>query len=548
MKLGYTLGQPSLWEKERTDMNDLKHWVKLTLLLLMICSCTTLAQTQGGELVIAVTTDKEPDSLDPMFSNAESFAFDVFALMGGTAIQRDPESGELVPGYLESWSLAEDALSLTVTLKEGILFDSGEPLDAEALKFSWDRGIEDEFVLIGVQEISVVDPLTVQLTFSEENPGAVEELASAWWLLPVNPAVFESLGEVEYGLKPSSFGPWMIESWESGSSISLVPNPNYSGWAPEFYENRSRPYLDRMTYRLVPEEATALAAFEAGEVSILNVPSIEAERLKTNPDVQIVETLDTGMSENILFSAGPDSLTNELAVRLAVSHAIDRAFIIQAVLNGDGLEQYGSLHPQAQLYWTGAESEAPKFDLEKANAVLDEAGWTPGADGIREKDGTRLELRLSTDAQPARTQLAQIVQSQLRDVGIDVLVEVDEDASQDEKLALGDFDMMIQRFGGGLTDPRELWYGFSSASEFKNTFADNAELDALLEQQVAATTLEERKQFAEQVQQLISREALFFPVYIQKQFVAVTGNVENFMTSSYFIEPTLSMYLDTALR
>jgi peptide/nickel transport system substrate-binding protein len=525
--------------------------MKTALLGLLICLAVFglgVAQQRGGELIEAIITDREPDSLDPMYSNGQSFAFDVWALMGGTPIQRHPQTGELVPGYIERWELSEDGRRAELTLKAGITFDSGEVLDAEALAYAWNRGLEDSWVLADLEAIEVVDALTIALIFPEPNPGVFDELAAAWWLYPVSPADLERMGELEYGRRPSSFGPWMVETWREGRSVSLVHNPRYSGWAPDFYENRGQPHLDRITYLLIPEEATALAAFEAGEIHVLRVSSRDAERLRGNPNVQIFESLDTRLSENVLFSAQPPSLTQELAVRQAVSHAIDRAFIIEVVLNGDGIESYGPLHPQAPLYLAASAELAARYDPERARQILDEAGWELGGDGIRSRDGRRLQLALSTKSMLSRTQIAQIMQSQLRAVGIELTISIEEDALQDEKLAAGNFDLMLQRVGGGLTEPRELWYAYHSASLYRNTFFEDAALDAQLEALIAAASFEERQRIAAEVQEFVIREALFLPLYIRQDFIAVASSVQNYLLSPFFIEPQLHMYLDVYMQ
>ncbi|HET9909612.1 MAG TPA: ABC transporter substrate-binding protein, partial [Anaerolineales bacterium] len=400
-----------------------------------------IAFPDGGKSVTGAW-DQEPDSIVPYFSQM-SFATWVTQLtLVGLAEWDDqsqfvPELAAEIP-TTENGGVSEDGLTITWKLKDCLFWSDGTPITSEDVKFTWEAVMDPgnaPATRTGYDLISSVDtpdPLTVVLNFSELYP--------PWQTLftqgPNNQGAIlpKHLLEGETALESNDFihwptvgsGPFIITEWVPGDFMSLLPNPN-------FY--KGRPILDRVQIRFVPDSATALAALQTGDVDwypnfseadistidalepavhLLVVPGSDFEHYFFN--MGRVEGVDgRGPADNEGFCPFKD-----INVRHAITIGINRQAIVDALLEGKTTVPVSQWPNTA---WTNTDMQVEAYDPDAAAALLDEAGYTVGSDGIRVGDcngeQTRLAFNFETTNSPIRIDIATAVQADLAAVGIE---------------------------------------------------------------------------------------------------------------------------------
>ncbi len=488
----------------------------------------------GGRVVIGYT--EEPNTLDPHKTGAAAAWF-IMDKLGGPYIWEDPETGKYVPGVFERWEASADGRTWTLKLRPGVKFHSGRALTAADVKATWDRALDPATKTVAaagmlgpIENIEVVDELTLKVTHKKPFGPFLYAIAQlGGYTHTIDPDALARHGD-NYGRNPSSVGPWKFKEWVTGSSITLVKNPDFN-WTAPFFKNQGPPYPDELVVKYIPEDATRMAALEAGEIDIVTVAPTEIDRFKDDPRFEIHSYLAQGVNLSIWFNTTKVPL-DDVRVRRAINHAVNRKAIIDAAIEGHGVEAHGPLPPTIWGYWEGVKDIAYKLDVTRANALLDEAGWKMGAGGVREKDGKPLKLTLFIMPLDAWQRAAQVIQAQLKPIGIDVEIQSYEWGTLMQYLSEGRHDMNLMGYGYG--DPDIMYLVFHSSqigSGLNWVHYGNPELDELLEAQRHTPEADKRAKVVADAQKFIVEQALWAPIYTQQVYVAVNKRVKDFRVS-----------------
>jgi peptide/nickel transport system substrate-binding protein len=320
------------------------------------------------------------------------------------------DAEQLQPALVTAWEVSEDGLQYSLTLREGVTFHDDTPFNAEAVKFNIERhqAVPDSASYVfyePVERIDVIDDLHLTIVLREIRPDFAYQGLAQWGAAQVSPTAYQELGD-RYGEGPVGTGPFKLESYEPGSLIRYVRNDDYWGGAP---------LLDAVEVKIIPEPSVQLVEIEAGtaDAVIVTDPQNVARLEDAGLDVVSVITADT-VFISLNVSQAP---TNELAVRKAIAHAIDRETIVTSVLLGYAELARGGVTTTSPFY----DETVPmvEYNPEEAGRILDEAGWAMGEDGIRERDGQKLTLnQISTDFESWGL-FNQVIQEQLNQIGID---------------------------------------------------------------------------------------------------------------------------------
>jgi peptide/nickel transport system substrate-binding protein len=360
--------------------------------------------TPGGTAVVVCAAN--PASWD--FTKTTWPTFEALCFMYDRLLTRNDEE-ELQPALVTAWEVSEDGLEYSLTLREGVTFHDGTPFNADAVKFNIERhlAIPDSASYAdydAVERIDVIDDLNVKIVLGEVRPNFAYLGLSQWGAAQVSPTAYEELGE-RYSDAPVGTGPFKFDSYVPGSLIRYVRNENYWGGAP---------LLDAVEVKIIPEPSVQLVEIEAGtaDAVIVTDPQNVARLEDAGLTVVSVITADTVF---ISFNVSQPP-TNELAVRNAIAHAIDRDTIIESVLLGYAEKSRAGVTTTSPFY--NEDVPMVEYDPEEAGRILDEAGWVMGADGVRERDGQTLTLnQISTDFENWGL-FNQIIQEQLQAIGI----------------------------------------------------------------------------------------------------------------------------------
>ncbi|MEM4528329.1 MAG: ABC transporter substrate-binding protein [Desulfurococcaceae archaeon] len=472
-------------------------------------------------LVIAIP--EEPSSLD---IQQVTWANEVHALLYQPLVALD-ENMNIVTDLAVKWEVSEDGLTITFHLPKDAKFSNGDPLTAEAIKKSIERYIEispyaEDFA--DVKEIVVVDNYTLKLIFSRPAPYIWSVLVTAYGA-PVNAYLAEKIGNEAFGREAVGSGPYKVKEWVRGSHVTLIRNDYYKTNLPFVNNKGPNTYIDEIIIRFIPEDLTRITELEAGRVHIVRgVPLEMVKRLKDNPNIKLYEVVTPGIY--YLMVNVRDAKLSDVRVRQAIMMAINRTELAVA-LDHNIIPWHSFLSPTQFCYNSTIEEIASKryaYDLDKAKALLREAGWidTDG-DGVLDKDGIPFKLTLlSAVDDPAMKKLAPLIQAQLKKIGIDVEIK---EYTYDYVRTMTrnwEFEIAFRRFSW--PDPDILIYLVHST--IGNYTYANPEVDELLELGRGVVDVTERSRVYSKVQEILLDDLPLIPLFVLKDYLAVNKNVE----------------------
>lgn len=486
----------------------------MLLLLFMIVGCSSQSSSSGsnGEIVIGIVS--EPDSVDV---HKTSSMGDANVPLYQTLLQFDYD-GNLIPGLVEEYSVADDGHSVTFQLKEGMKFHSGEPVNAEAVKKSMERLIEKSpfNTNIGsVETIEVLDEYSLKIVWTDPFAPFFTNMASPY-LAPIDVTVLDEDGE-GFEKNPSASGPLKLVDIKRGDSLVYEPYENYPDWQD------GGPGFSKVTFRFIPDDETRILEFKRGGINVLlDVPFQYIEELEEDSEVELIRIPNYVLSYLGWNNKLP--IFQDVNVRKAIALAIDRDTIINTTFNGEATAVYGPLPKATYGYSEKIETKAQEMfarNIDEAKKLLEAAGWTEGSDGIRTKDGERFSVELWVDSDPANQRAGQIIQNQLKEIGIEINLSVKESAAIIEMTPKGAHEMILWSFGWLDADV----LNFLLFGEGKSTrlHFEKEEIYSILEKAAVEMDTEKRLALYEEAQELLLEESPWVPLYVKNSINAVRG-------------------------
>jgi len=434
-------------------------------------------ETDGGsdapsEITYATTSDAA--GLSPIDTN-DSVSSNVTYQVYETLFTQNPETLEPEPLLAESYETPDDN-TWVIKLKEGIKFHDGTPFNAEAVKYTFDqlkdpdRAAPRASLLDPVESIEVKDEYTVVLK-TEEPYGPM--LAA---LSHTNAAIVSPKADKEGNInkKPVGTGPFVFEEWVEGDHITLTKNEDY--W-------REPAEIETVTYKVVPEVSTAISMLETGEVQFIDaIPSDHLGRVESIGNVEVQKSEGTRVSY-LGFNMEKEPF-KELEFRKAVAHGINQeAYVSQ--LNGLGVHNESIIGPKVFGYNEDATSSAYEYDPKKAKQIIQENRYNGQ------------EITLFSANRDNYMKMAEIVESQLTEIGLNVSIETMEWASFLDTARQGDYEMTFLGWANSTADGSELLYpNLHSDNIGSSNFVryNNNEFDKLVEESRASVDQEVRKE------------------------------------------------------
>ncbi len=423
---------------------------------------------------------------------------------------------KFVPGLAESWTVSPDGLSYTFKLRKDVKFHDGTPFNAQAVKDNLDRVLDPATksgkaaALLGPYKgTEVVDEFTAKVILDKPYMSLLDSLAQVY-LGMASPAAFKKWGPADYQLHQVGTGPFMFSAkdYVPKDTIVLEKNPDYN-WAPSVYRHAGPAYLDRIVFKFYPDPPTRAPALETNAVQIIGeLPPQDAVRLRQDARFQVVVADAPGMP--LLFwlnTANPP--TNDLKVRQALLYGTDRAAIVKMVFQGLSPVAYGPWSHTALGYDKSVESMYP-HDTARAQALLDEAGWKPGADGIRVKDGKRLLLEAYLQTWGYLSETGQMLQAEFKQIGVEMKSQIV--AFPAAQVATKEGKHNVAPNSLSATDPSFLSPMFRTGGAYDWSKYDSPALDKLLDQAEGETDQARRMALYGQVQRTAMEQALVIPV------------------------------------
>ena len=479
---------------------------RLTVIILLAAAALGSAFAQDGTLELAV--DQSPVGLDPHLATA----FSTFAVIGQIydgLVELDADL-QLEPALAESWEVSDDGLTYTFKLRPDIQFHNGRPVTSQDIIYSFDRIMAEETGspiasrFTEVESVEAPDDQTV--VFHLKAPFA-PLLSSLVDLTVVPQEVVAEHGDLQQVAVGT--GPFMLEEWVPDTYLLLKANPNYY--------REGQPGVAALKYNIVPEASTRAAGLRSGTYHLL--PSVDpatAEILRDAPNITLLETQD--MAYGLLGMNVNRPPLGDPKVRRAINMAINRDEIVDAVYFGNAVPG-GPLSP-ALTNWALSTDEYDCYgaDPEAAKALLAEAGHEDGFDLEILTFGTITEV----------SDMAQVLQAQLQDVGINASVNIEEFGNFVQDWKNSDFDTFASRNGGNVDPDGYLYRTFRSGGSTNVFGYSNPEVDALLEEGRTTVDYEERYDIYAELQRKLACEGPIAHVVYGTLFSAYGDNVEGF--------------------
>jgi peptide/nickel transport system substrate-binding protein len=467
---------------------------------------------RGGSLIIAL--EGEPATLTAHLAT-DTPAMMVANNIFNALVLLDEKLGP-IPDLAESWTTSPDGRTYTFNLVQNARWHDGRPVTAADVEFTFNEVIAKYHPRAGSWwpnvesaratgthsfEFRLKSPFAPFLTMA----GSV--LSSGANILPKH--IYEGTDPRTNpaNQRPIGSGPFTFSRWQRGGFIELNRNPNYF--------KAGKPYLDRVVFQVMPDPAARLLAFERGEVDFLHwyiVPYDRIARMRSDRRFTLLQKGDAAATNGLMLMNHRHPQLKETAVRQALAHAINRNTISERALFGEA--RVAKSHIGSTVAWAFTDRFDYAFDPAKANALLDEAGLRRGA------DGRRFPLRLFwASGRDYEGRGAEIIKDNLRDIGIDVTVQVfDRTSFTDRVFRQWDFDLAMQLFTTGpdptiSVTPRYHTNAIRRAPFVNGMGYSNPETDALFDSETAETDPAKRAAAWHRIQELLMRDLPALPLF-----------------------------------
>lgn len=450
--------------------------------------------------VFNFATNQDIPHLDPHGSAANT-SFRVTYMMYDRLVTYDGSSTEIVPQLAKDWEISEDGLTYTFFLQEDATFHDGTPVTAEAVKYSFTRAMDVGKSAAGIfkkvlddKSFEIVDDHTIKITLKKPFAPFVKTLGTVYGNI-INPNLADNhgddLGQSYLADKGYGSGPYVLESWDRGQKIVLKANENYWG---------GKPTMEQVNIIIVPEPSTARLMLEKGEIDLVDNTMISPEVLqqmdgksgvtvKQAPGYQI-----DYMPMNIESGALAD-----VKVRQAIAHSINYDALIESIYLGNA-DRIGGAVP-AGMFGYNPDAKLYDYDLEKAKALLEEAGYG---------DGLELDIAISENNE-VRKNTALLLQSDLAKVGVDLTISTYAWPTFLDLVTTGKHNFALVSWTPDYPDPDyNLWYFAHSSGKgpgFNLAFYENSEVDDLLYEARTNVDQDMRAKNYKRIQEIMGEEA-----------------------------------------
>lgn len=472
-------------------------------------------------LIVGLSVD--PQNLDPNDNNSQNI-HRVKTQIYETLVFRDA-NGKITPGLAESWEMPDDK-TIIFHLRKGVKFHNGEELKASDVLYTMKRcasmgAASAAVAYVDLDKCEAVDDYTFKLVNTEPY---VPQLSFLEWPLTAivnEKAVEESEGD--FFKAPVGTGPYKLENWVSGDKVELTANEEYWGGAPA---------IKHLTFKIVTESTNRALMLETGELDVAyDIATVDAERIASGNETTLVKSAAYNLNY-IGFGCDYEPFNNPL-VRQAIAWAVDVESDIKSVYNGAHELATGFMDPLVDGY---VPVELPGYDVEKAKALLAEAGYPDG-----------LTITIYTQDDTERIALSELIQNQLRAININAEVEI---------LAMGAISDLIDNskidglfvFGATCTTveaDKALRNFLSTSPGSMNTSQyKNPEYDELLNK--ACTTYDDdvRYDLYKQCQEILARDLPWVPTYNKQQLVGIRSDVKGYENGSFECARFKTVYFD----
>ena len=504
----------------------------------------TAPESTGGEIIF--TNSADIGTLNPIIRVDINALFLLQNMFSQLAVQSVID-GSPVPDLADYWETSADFMSYTFSLNKNATWHDGNPVTADDVIFSFKAAMDESGIspyradlTANVAAITAIDDHTVRIDAKEQLAVFLNKTAL---LVPIVPKhIWESIPVANWGSAPASTGtdpsqvigsgPFKFVEWAQNDHATMERWDDY--WVPEMI-----PSIDRGTYRVVPDLSTAIQTLKTGESDIVGVPPQQIKEFDGSNDVTVATFDDWSWT---LFSPNQDpavaKFCQQREVRQALMYALDRESIVDGILAGNAVVAEGLQPLPSRAYAPDRLSTTYTYDVEKAKALLESAGWVDSdGDGVREKDGLKFSTELYFDSSDvAIAQLVTYMQQAWKEIGIDVIPTAMVQSALIEQV-VGKNDYQLAIFGISWTDEDQGILYRSDAWPDKGGFNvsrySNPEFDKLNDEQLKEFDVDKRMAIIEESNNILNDDVAIGLMYFNKGAVGFQKRVQNYVPNAF---------------
>ncbi|WP_445681378.1 ABC transporter substrate-binding protein [Radicibacter daui] len=501
-------------------------------LLIGVSSAATsaaMAVERGGTL----TYGRYADSLflDPVLNDAN---VDIWILSNlyDTLLQPTDDGKGIQPGLATEWKMSDDGLTLTLTLRDGIEFSDGSPITAEDVAWSLKRAANPDngvwnFLLTSIKDVKPEGDKTVVISLAHTDPAILSALTVFNSAILPEKAFEASKGETDkdkaqaFAEHPITSGPFMLASWERGSSMKLVANPHY--W-DKGEDGKPLPYLDGIDFEVLPDDATRILRLQSGEIQGAEfIPYARVDELK-NADGIKMELFPSTRVQYVTVNVRSelDGKKNPLAsgeVRQALNYATNKQAIIQIVTHGVGTPMTSFMSTATPLH--AGDKPLYPYDLAKAKELIKKAGYADGfSTSVLVLAGNQDQIGIGTALQQMWGQ-----------IGVKLELQQVDNATLTDQYRKGTFAMRMAAWTDDIADPNEItsYFAYSPTIGALHSGWKNDEVDKLFEASQQELDPAKRADEYKKIQEVFNTTGPIVPLYETPYPVALSKKVHGFL-------------------
>ena len=464
----------------------------------------------GGTLIFGRGGDSL--TLDPaLVLDGESAK--VCDMLYDTLIQYREDTTDIEPALAEAWESSADGLVWTFHLRQGVQFHDGTPLNAEAVVFSLSRpAVFRDFQTEFISQIIALDPLTVQIVLKTPFAPFISMVAGTSFSI-VSPTAVQHFGD-NFANNPVGTGPFKFVQWDRDDKIVLEANRAH--WA-------GKPLLDRLIFRSIPDNSVRLMELQQGKLHAMEFPNPD-EIPTIRGDAQLELLMQSSLNVGYLAMNMDKPPFDNLKVRLAINHAINKVEIIENLYQGTGIPAKGPIPPALWSYDDTIEDY--EYNPELAKQLLAEAGYPDGF------ETTLWALPVPRPYIPDGYALAEVLQSELQNIGVEATIVTYDWGTYLAKTEVGEHDMAMLGWIADEGDPDNFFYyllskTYAEKPAFNIAFYRSDEMQDVLERARTSTDRNERIELYQQAQAIFHRDAPWVPLAHAQRLLVVDRRVRN---------------------